>query len=265
MTSRQTLLFSSLLLSCSGTDTGNPPVIDLQTSGCRERYGASKTADLALQSLAPEVTRDPLYDGLTCFVWSRADDRLTISLTNYETGCFADRGWSPRAELAKDGALELVLADDECSVAACGWCVYDLSFTIEDAELLRDREVRLYERGCDSSPARFKRAMLPLGSQQSGAVCTYAHYVALQGFGAAPPGQRGACGAVQAGTADAACSDGQRCVDLGANEGGDFSKGKRCLATCASDADCDALSRCEAGACRLSATGLTTSSTVDAR
>lgn len=54
------------------------------------------------------------------------------------------------------------------------------------------------------------------------------------------------------------CPEGYACTDLGATENGDYSKGERCLATCVRDTDGDALSRCETGMCKLSATGLTT-------
>jgi len=240
---------------CTGTDTGNPPVIGFHSSGCKSK----QTSGLVLQSLdEPMKGAEPLYTGLTCFVWERLDeDTLRIDLTNYESGCGAEQGWQPRAELAKDGSLELILQDSHCANASCGWCIYDLSFTVELEEAVRDGEVRLFQRGCDDALRHEKRAFLRLASQPSGAACTYAHYYALQDSPAqAPDHARGLCGPTEAGEPNRSCSEGLRCTDLSKSAPTDHHGGPRCLSECQVDADCDALSRCEGAVCMLSATGL---------
>lgn len=259
MTTKQALIALALsALACTsgenGTETGTPPVIDFHNSGCK----GHASSGLTLQSL-DDPARGSLYDGLTCFVWQRtSDDELQIELTNYESSCGSESGWTPQVEQAADGALELVLHDRDCSQARCGWCIYDLSFTVKhEAIASTDREVRLYQRGCGEERRQGKRAYLPLASQASGAVCNYAHSSALtwtqqpQGHGA-----HTLCGDGGPSGRDNKCDDGFTCTTLPSPSASDFSGGDRCLANCQSDAECDALNHCDQSVCRLRVIGL---------
>lgn len=258
MTTKRALMALALsALACTsthsdhGTETGNPPVIDFDHSGCK-----AQAFGLTQQRLnAPKQRASSSYDGLTCFVWERiSEDEIQIELTNYETGCLADKGWQPRVELAADGTLELALQDDNCAQAACLSCLYDLTFHVQlDQIASRDREVSLDQRGCGEQPRDGKRALLPLASQATGAVCTYTSYAALRG--AAQPGTVGAH-APCAPSAGRTCDESLSCVDPRTTPVVNFSDGPRCLASCQSDADCDELSRCESSVCILSAVGL---------
>ncbi len=244
------LLFGCAVVACTETDSGNPPVLDFATSGCKTN------SEKARPGQSSDVTagfENELYDGLTCLVWSRpTEDTLHVDITNYATGCFVDKGWSPRARRTGDGALELVLKDDECAVAACGSCLYDLSFQIEiDNEA--DLPVRVFQEGCeDQTPS--PTAVLPLSSQMSGAICAYLQSGALQWHASTKGtiGQRNMPCSHEGdgGVTSTSCVNGLACTELEAGH-------QLCLASCQTDANCDSLTRCEAGVCKLSTTGLT--------
>lgn len=247
-------LTSCLLLgasACAGTETGNPPVIGFTNSGCHDQaYDKGIT-----QSLEP-MTPNPLYKGLTCFHWQRGeDDTVRIDLSNYESACGSDMGWKPQLERRDDGGLDLILQDDSCAAYRCGWCLYDLSFTIE-LERPIDGEVRLYQRGCAEQDAHLKRATLPLATQASGTVCNYTHAVALEMKNGAPGTDRTPCGPT---SRTPTCDADLVCTDLGSRPTGDFSGGARCLASCTADTACDALTSCQDGVCRLREIGVSSS------
>lgn len=258
----------SLVAACSGTDTGNPPVIGFGNSGCHDQaYGQglheSASTGLILQSLdMPTLVPDAQYKGLTCLAWQRVDaSSIRILLTNYESGCGSELGWVPKAELLDDGTLDLVLEDSDCSQASCGWCLYDLSFTIELKDRAADGPVRMSQRGCQVDALETKHAVLALASQPSGAVCNYANSSALTWKGGDDGSKRMPCGAATGAAGAVTCQAGLQCIDLGTQPAGDFSGGARCLPSCSSDADCDALSSCQAGVCKLRATGLSSERT----
>lgn len=231
------------LAACSGTDTGNPPVIDFGNSGCHDQ---SYDKGLHLSSL------EARYKGLTCIAAAHDDGILHVQVSNYDSGCGSDRGWTPRAELRDDGGLDLILEDHDCAQASCGWCLYDLSFTLQLAQAPTG-EVRLYQRGCDGSPQE-KRAVFAQGADVA---CAYTNASALLWKGGDEGGERMVCG-TYARDPNLPCQQGLTCTPAA-------SDGERCLRTCTSDADCDSLERCDAKVCRLSATGLTSSSTADAQ
>lgn len=249
------LMLSAVAPTCTGTDTGNPPVIDFGNSECGERY-AQHTKGIDLRAGGASVAMDPLYDGLTCLAFQRVDDAsVRIDVTNYITGCGAERGWKPRVELTPEGTLDLILQDSDCAVAACGSCVYDLSFTVGAEALTEDREVRLYERGCVGLGLLKLRASLPLASRQSGAACKYTSFGGLLRLGHANTcSLRMPCAALDAEEPVPTCQGGLVKADIGPLQS--EQPDERCLEPCTSDTDCDALSRCESGICHLSATGL---------
>lgn len=243
----------SALAACTGTDTGNPPVIDFGNSGCK------KGITSALQSV-DKATPDPRYEGLTCLTWQHVDEQtVRVDLTNYESGCHSDTGWTPRTKLREDGGLDLILQDAECSQAGCGWCIYDLSFTVALDQSIHDGEVHVYQAGCDGVSPHEKWAVLALSSQPSGAVCNYANRNALawpgQGVGG---GNRMPCATGSAaGQQSVSCQAGLVCSDLGESVPVEAANaGARCLLACTSDANCDELTSCQDGVCKLKVRGL---------
>jgi hypothetical protein len=245
-----TLVFSlSVWAGCTGTETGNPPVIDFGNSGCLAHGAVDK--GVLLQSLDEP---GPSYAGLTCLSFEGAENQtVRIDLHNYESGCSTDQGWVPHTELRDDGGLDIVLQDNDCSVAKCGWCIYDLSFTIRLDAPLPDGEVRVYQQGCGDTSRQEKRAVLALASQAEGAACSYAHGGALSWL-AKGKGERGMPCNLTSSQGGVRCDEGLVCSDVGPVD--QASGGTRCLPACSSDADCDALTACQAGVCRLTATGL---------
>lgn len=243
----------SALAACTGTDTGNPPVIDFGNSGCK------KGTSSALQSV-DKGTPDPRYEGLTCLTWQHVDEQtVQIDLTNYEAGCEADKGWKPQAEVRADGGLDIVLRDEDCSQAKCGWCIYDLSFTVHVDKPLSDGEVHVYQAGCGGVSPYEKRATLALASSPSGAVCNYTNRNALSWpGGGAGGGKRMPCTtATTSGPGSASCQAGLVCTDLGESTPVEAANaGTRCLLSCTADADCDELTSCQEGVCKLKVRGL---------
>jgi hypothetical protein len=226
------------LASCVGTDSGNPPVLDSGSSGCHDQSYRINKADMA------SYTPDSRFRGLNCIVWERAEGELRLSATNIDAACGSEDGWRPYVARRGDGGLDLVVHDDECATAGCdSGCLYDVTVTIPYERDLADSLVRAYKNGCDDVDSQgFEMLQGSVAfSQTSGAICRYASYskVAISG---STGQERGAC------DQDGACDPGNTCVNLGPNT--------LCLRACQSDADCDALSRCDGTACQLSATGL---------
>lgn len=257
MTSRVALLMCcGVLVACEGTDTGNPPVIGFENSDCKD--GASDKGISRQSSNLDASLNDPLYDGLVCFAWKRLEhDQLRVTVTNYRSGCGAEHGWSPKVELREDGGLDLVLQDDECSTAACGSCRYDLAFTFELPETVQRMSLpaRIFERGCPGEHSAL-RALLPLGTSSEGSVCGYStgHWIPSAETDRGEP-----CDLVPV-SPDAhvrACAAGLQCVDLGQKSADGLSGGTRCLTPCESDAQCDRLTQCREGFCKLPSVGVT--------
>jgi hypothetical protein len=237
------LLFCCGITACVGTDTGNPPVIDFRNSACHDQ-SYTENKDAILQSLdeAPLIP-DPKYKGLTCFAFEQDANAIHLLVSNYKSGCESQLGWTPRLEERSDGGLDLILEDRDCATAACGWCLYDLSFDLP-LELASDREVHLVQRGCEGAHPELS-AQLAL-TQQSGVACAYTDANALAWRARGGTSERMLCGET------ATCDIGLTCTTVDTDPRG------RCLKTCTTDANCDALSLCTASVCQLKATGLTT-------
>jgi hypothetical protein len=238
-----------LFAACTGTDTGNPPVIDFGNSGCHDQgYKLSKSDQPAYQP-------DSHFRGLNCLTWERTDrGNLRISATNIDAACGSSGGWRPKIVRRDDGGLDLVVQDDQCETAGCdSGCLFDVSVTIPFDSTIEDSLVRAYKHGCDDVAAQGFAEFeghLALVSQASGAVCRYATYnkVEIANSGGQ---ERGRC------NNDMSCEPSNTCVNLGSH--------LLCLRACQTDSDCDTLSRCDGAVCQLSATGLTSGSASGAR
>jgi hypothetical protein len=246
----------SALAACTGTDTGNPPVtgnppgVGFASSGCK------KASLGALQSV-DKANPDPRYEGLTCLAFQHLDDNtIRIDLTNYESGCESDKGWTPRAQQRADGGLDIILQDADCSQAKCGFCLYDLAFTVPLELGIEDGEVHVYQQGCDGVEPHEKWATLAVSSQNSGAACNYANRNALSWQGAGTAGsKRMPCStSASSSPVPSVCQSGLVCSDLGESVPVEAANGgTRCLPSCRADADCDELTSCQEGECKLKA------------
>ena len=73
------------------------------------------------------------YDGLHCFAWeTRASGRMHLSVFNMTAGCHIS--WELGASRIDANGLRLRVRNDECAVAGCGSCAYDLSFDVEGVD-----------------------------------------------------------------------------------------------------------------------------------
>jgi hypothetical protein len=241
------LLALSLLASCLGTETGNPPLIHWRGTPCKP--AGTRTKAVTLQSLDSSLARldtdgaydNPLYEGLNCIVWQRVDETtLRIDVTNYEDACGSDSSWTPSARLDDSGTLQLLLEDTKCQRAGCDSdCMFDFSYTVRVADSTQDLPVRLTHEGCGYEP-NSRSAVLPLSTRAQGAVCRHADFHVHAGTLRTPCQRRGIA---------VACESRLVCAEAGASE-------PLCLPPCSSDADCDPLTQCQEAVCKLRATGL---------
>ncbi len=238
----------------SGTESGNPS-LDFTSTECKSKDSTAEpqsaarwtTKSVGKAPLQTSAIENSTYDGLECFVWERIDDdTLKIEVTNYADGCSENKYWRPTAELNDDGTLELRLENPSCTKAACGWCIYDLSFTVNVPSSLESLDVHLFDDSCSGEAPLTSAARLALGDDARGEVCGYANSSALRWVCAtgtagryAPCSAEGDCYAE--GTA---CGAGLSCAELDE---------PRCAPTCSVDADCaeTASTRCIAGHCVL--------------
>ncbi|MET0286476.1 MAG: hypothetical protein ABW352_18485 [Polyangiales bacterium] len=232
--------FALLLAACSGTDTGNPPVIDFRNSACHDQsYTGDK--DAILQSLDEgPLTPDARYKGATCVVSERREDALHVFVSNYEAACAEGVDWKPRVEERSDGGLDLILEDDACQVGRCGTCLYDLDFELPLA-LSTAQEVHIYQQGCGDQRHE-------IAAPLDGVACDYTSVGALVFRARGETGERMLCGDGAHGVWGP-CDDGLACTEVGTQYG-------RCLRSCTQDADCDALSACDGSVCKLKSTNL---------
>jgi hypothetical protein len=242
---RTLLLFSLLALfaACNGTDVGNPPrggLTDFETSACK-KFSFEKGIDRL-----PAWQPDPeLYAGLTCVLWDTSGETLRVRLSNHRDGCGLDHGWEPQARI-DDTGVELLLDNPSCSIAACGNCIYDLSFDVQVAALQDRSELSLRVLGSECSGERpvHHTLRLPLASQPSGAQCTYT-FENFDLLGAMPQGAlHTRCGDTAL-FGSVGCASGV-CTEVSA-------KNRLCLAPCSSDLDCQPadVMTCSEGVCQL--------------
>lgn len=222
--------FALLFAACTGTDSGNPPVIDFRNSACHDQ---SYQGDKDLQSLAP----DARYKGLTCVVSERHPDALHLYVSNYAAACAEGVSWAPRIE-QRNGGIDLILEDDTCQVGRCGTCLYDLDFVLPPAS----GEVHLYQQGCGNERHE-------IAAPLEGTACDYTSMSALVFRAVGDTGERMLCGDGPY-SAKGPCDPGLTCTQVNTDPYG------RCLRSCKSDTDCDTFSTCSDNVCKLNATGL---------
>ncbi len=234
------------IASCNGTETGNPPLVldSFDTTGCKskENHASIKLPSIALKSvtksdrqISEAAANEIRYSGRTCFVWERADEEtLEIALTNYAAGCGSSKVWEPEVELADDGSLNLRMENPSCSGASCGWCLYDLAFSVRLRDMPDELAVKLLGSRCSGEAPLQHQTTLKLSGESPGESCEYANKYALaercptlsDDFLYKPCGEPGSlCGA------PVTCPDGTQCSEVAEGDA-------RCVPSCTSNADC---------------------------
>lgn len=228
------------LVGCSagGTETDNPDSVlkDFSSSTCKSRPSTSPQALVLASGL----------DGLQCVQWELSQTgSLELALVNFPLAC-ADR-YRGKAEREPDGTLALSSYKDQCSTAACGSCLFDLSYELAGTFEAAPLKLRIGSAACETAPTEWGEELeLPLAQQSSGILCRYLDAGPLFWFAAT----RGTCGEPNMPCGDcssdqqSSCTAGASCVALSEDD-------SRCLVSCETDLDCvPGATTCQAGSCQ---------------
>lgn len=250
MTLRLGVLLSLVVGACTTTDGGKRPVVldDFDTGGCKSSEQLAASA-LTQKDGAGTTGYDAAHDGLQCFVWKRlSEEKLSIEITNHADGCGAEMSWEPRAELDEQGGLDLLLENKQCTFAACGSCIYDLTFEVKVPRDTKQLRTRLLGDDCDGERSLHHEQTLPLDTQPSGVLCVDYRprpFREPECGQSIPPFAHCDDNACDPATA-VPCAAGTECVEV-------ENDALRCLPTCDSDADCSPYpsTHCEKSVCVL--------------
>lgn len=232
----------SLSMCTAGTKTDNP-LVDFDASACKA--GEPLTLPSTVMRSEPGLELEPdQYRGLHCFAWDvTASGNLRIDVLNYPSGCGAE--WEPGDAAIQGDQVSITARNAMCAFAACGSCIYDLSFELAGVDTTRPVELTLNEDDCTTvDPAA--TLSLPLDDASEGIVCRETRLgIGLNtvcGVQHAPPCSME--GPLRCDTA--ACDDGLTC----------FAKPDAfydaCYEACETDDDCSlGIDTCQDGACRL--------------
>jgi len=250
---RASVWVSGSAVACAGgTETDNPrklgDLVSFDASACKK-----EAAEMSGRSSEALVTASD-YDGLLCVEWeTERNGALTLRVLNLNGGCSVP--WEGSADVLSDGSVDLTLENPTCSVARCGWCLYDFRFTVRGAPAPSGLPLRVGTIACPGEEPTWDLALaLPEDAASSGIVCRYAHPVAYDEQLAredrcgAKFGTCGGEGAYCALSGPEPCQEGLACETT--------NDGDRCLERCETDQDCSplAVSACVDGICRLAAT-----------
>lgn len=192
------------------------------------------------------MDRDPQdYPNLRCVAWQRTDAKLSVDLINFQAGC-GFQGWESdtlwKGGVREDASkLDFDVTWDFGSPNACGDCLHDFSFTLEDIRGEDPLDMQVSVRDCSDCDARTSSLTLPTDEHASGLTCSY---LERRGFLGVPDAR---LGALNAPSKDGACDEGLELIKVHDEE--------ICVPKCSSDDDChpsDALT-CQQGKCVLSA------------
>lgn len=250
---RASVVASGAVAACAGgTETDNPhksgDLVAFEASACKKDAGAQSGQSSESLVVASE------YDGLTCLEWQTENDGThTFRILNLHGGCSV--AWTGNAVVQADGALELLLTNSKCSVASCGWCIYDFQFGVRNVPPLAGLPVRIGTIACPGEEPSFDDLLtLPADAEPSGILCRYTNIFAYDQL----LGEQDLCGSEFGGCRDQAgfctaegappCRDGLVC-----SPADEFN---RCLSPCETDDDCAPreVSACVDGICRLART-----------
>ena len=155
MSERVAVLLSVIVLcapSCIGTETDNP-VAGFEPTACKSEGGSALRLPGVMRTSEALTLDSRDYDGLYCFAWeARASGRMHISVFNMIAGCHID--WELGPSRIDANGLRLRVRNDECAVAGCGSCAYDLSFDVEGVDATAPLPLSLTQLDCDDEPTR---------------------------------------------------------------------------------------------------------------
>lgn len=181
----------------------------------------------------------PAPTGLQCVSWKPGaqDGQLKIDLFNFRGACGAD--WQGEADVLNN-EVTLTVNNPGCGVAACGSCIYDWSFEVDDIEIATDYTLVVKVDTCPTdSDIRTIRTKIPANSAE-GIACRYADFSAMVEH-AETRGKTGTfhmpCGGTTTSGGNAehgTCVDPLVCIENGDD---DWSKAI-CVHPCETDADC---------------------------
>lgn len=262
------LVALALGASCNGTETDNPAtgngLIDFHDTGCKSHAEGDETpsgpsgkgsgrVDAGIGGTTRPLTVASDYDGLQCVAWELGGDAaLRLRFINFHEGCGVE--WKGRIAGRSEGSLELEVVNDQCGVAACGWCIYDWDFEVAEVDRATSLALNLTAvmdgPGCSYEAGRRLEAELPIDREPEGVLCRYAHPYAIEQLAE----ETGICGASRMPCSGSnlcdpsadPCASGLTCTPV---EDG----GSRCLEACTSDAECEPSGPlvCRDGLCQL--------------
>jgi hypothetical protein len=115
-------------------------------------------------------------DGLACVGWARGSTDAQIDLFNYAGSCGAS--WTGNGAVAADGSVKLTVDNPSCSLASCGTCMYDWSFTLR-SPIPANQSVPLSIQVNPCPDRAGTTTTATIGATKSGLRCTFANYGAL--------------------------------------------------------------------------------------
>lgn len=236
------LAYAALSCTDTGTETDNP-VIGFDASECKSDRSATALtlSGSARVAAAPAFGAGDEYTGLNCFAWEpRGADGLRVQVFNMIGGCHVV--WERGPARWNGETLELTVRPDNCAVAGCGSCAYDLVFELDGVDRSAPLPLALYQDYCTGEREEPRaRLTLPLDERPQGMLCR---------AGAWPFSRE--CG----GAHGPICSDGEGGPNAGPCAEGlvrdQSSEPEVCLTPCTSDSDCPLeVESCQAGMCQL--------------
>lgn len=261
-----TLSLSFLAICCNGTETQNPaqsggaPGVVFGNSGCKKELltATSKGVSTFSQVDAGGLNFGDDIAGLKCVAWERiGSDGLRVNLINFEETCGAV--WQGAAQVESPTQLQLSLTNPQCTLARCGYCIFDWSFDVTGMPIVENLPTTITIDVCPGvQDIKTASLELPLSTASSGIKCNYANFSAL-GWQAMALGTCGTLGMPCNGTMMCPSTDAgatARCEDnLVCTNNGDTTQ-EICAKPCVTDTGCGAsgINSCRGGLCRPSNT-----------
>jgi len=251
-----------LVIGMTGCDSN---LVSFDSSACKSDMGDAN-AEATTMGLSRQALSSEQYDGLNCVLWQVvSSNRIKIDLTNFAEGCGVT--WEGESSSDDPNSVELRVNDSDCeSEAACGWCIYDWSFEVDELSTDEDLTVKMIIDDNCGGDGKKERVHLPLSATSSGAICRYADNYALSQharetdtcgklhmpcLGEGECDSRGDPGQASSATAtDFSCEDELVCASS------DPYDNEVCYQPCESDADCPLpdIQSCQDNLCRLTET-----------
>jgi hypothetical protein len=246
-----TILVLSAIPGCNSTNTDKASV-DFSGSDCKSHLYMPSSVGPALYTM----DQSEPYQGLQCVSWQHDDDGLfSIDLINFHGACGAQYVGDYKEGDA--GELNLQVNNPGCKVAACGYCVYDWSFQLENVAVadltINVREDSCPESGDTPTMETFEVAASDLETGE-GISCTYKYMSLFENLACGTLHQP--CNALESDDAandpmcpiaESQCDDGYTCTQT------NDMPIPICVAECSETADCplNGLLTCDNGLCLL--------------